>query len=702
MYGTNTTPSGYGANPEGWFSLSGTPDVSNIYGWWGLTDWFYPIDNPPNGDTVWVTAYSTEKSGTNLTDLMIGVEYTISFYMAELSTYADGSWPGGTLSIGLGGETYLYPFVGGLDAGWSAQTLTFVATSTTMMMSFGYDEPASHQWNVSMDSIIFACDTLDTYASALDICEGDEITLTSVSLNGGSVTWDGGVIDGEPFIPPAGTHYYTATSDHPEDCNSAIEINVYSYPDVEVFVDDSIVCEGDPVIFSIDGDGGIYDWTPDGIIVGYPFYPELGTTEVTLSVTNVICETIKTVELTVLEPPVVNALVSDTVICEGESVVFTGEGTDIFNWDSGIINGELFTLEFPGINTYVLEGVDTASGCTAMDSVEVMVLNAPAVIANADDEEICIGDLVTLTGSGASDYVWNLGVTDGEAFEPPPGTTIYTVVGTDENGCQDSTSISISAVECIPITAGFVLPESACQNDCISIEDTTIAETEIISWEWDFGTAFEPNSSTLQHPIICPNEVGTHTIALTATSEEGAVSTLSKEIIIHETPLVEIKQDTIIEYGNQAELVAISPSSGSYEWSPSYLVDCTDCPEIFVTPNQDQIYVVTLIDSNGCKGIDSATVLVNLHFGIGVPTAFSPNNDGNNDQLFVKGKGLESIHFFIYNRYGQLVFETSDQSLGWDGTFENEDLNPGVFTWVLEYTRNGETGMLKGNTTLVK
>ena len=96
-------------------------------------------------------------------------------------------------------------------------------------------------------------------------------------------------------------------------------------------------------------------------------------------------------------------------------------------------------------------------------------------------------------------------------------------------------------------------------------------------------------------------------------------------------------------------------------------------------------------------------VLVNTANGVGVPSAFSPNGDGFNDVLFVKGYGIDAINFTIYNRYGEVVFFTTDQSIGWDGTFKNQEENPGVFTWVLNYNlSNGKMGLLKGNTTLIR
>jgi gliding motility-associated-like protein len=144
-------------------------------------------------------------------------------------------------------------------------------------------------------------------------------------------------------------------------------------------------------------------------------------------------------------------------------------------------------------------------------------------------------------------------------------------------------------------------------------------------------------------------------------------------------------------------------SSGSYYWSPDRTVDCPTCGITEAYPEESTTYTVVMTDENGCTDSDTVMVLVNFIEGVGVPSAFSPNGDGENDVLFVKGYAIESIAFTVYNRYGEVVFFTTDQNIGWDGTFQNRNENPGVFTWVLQYEFiNGNTGMKKGNTTLIR
>ncbi len=113
-------------------------------------------------------------------------------------------------------------------------------------------------------------------------------------------------------------------------------------------------------------------------------------------------------------------------------------------------------------------------------------------------------------------------------------------------------------------------------------------------------------------------------------------------------------------------------------------------------------YVVTHTDVNGCSAKDSIRVLVNFFEAVGIPTAFSPNNDGVNDVLFVRGYRVEELSFAVYNRNGEKVFETLDQNIGWDGSYKGDPANPGVFHWVLYYQLvDGKKREQKGNITLV-
>lgn len=393
--------------------------------------------------------------------------------------------------------------------------------------------------------------------------------------------------------------------------------------------------------------------------------------------------------------------VSDTELCEGESLTLEATSTvgGTVTWDMGVENGVPF-IPPVGVTTYTATS-DSSEDCSF--SVDITVHPLPDVTATASSDEICFGESVTVTGGGAATYSWDMGVIDGEPFTPGSiGTFTYTVTGTSAEGCVNTADVTVDVVDCEPVIAGFTFDNNVCLGDCITFTDTSVGST-IVSWEWDFGGGGDPATSTEQDPIVCFNTVGDFNVSLTITSLYGQVSSSTQTITVNEIPVIVAKLDTIIDAGDEANLIATSTFEGEFTWTPEQTVDCPTCPITTANPLDSTLYTVHFIDNNGCQTQDNVLIMVNFIEGVGVPTGFSPNGDGVNDVLFVKGFGLASINFVIYNRYGEVVFETTDQSIGWDGTFKKRDQNPGVFTWVLQYDFiSGKKGMQKGNTTLIR
>src|SRR4030095_10331242 len=126
-----------------------------------------------------------------------------------------------------------------------------------------------------------------------------------------------------------------------------------------------------------------------------------------------------------------------------------------------------------------------------------------------------------------------------------------------------------------------------------------------------------------------------------------------------------------------------------------------------VTPTGSVTYTVTITNAQGCLCVAS--------IGIGVanppcndediflPTAFTPNDDGVNDMLFVRSNFISSLDLHIYNRWGEQVFQTQSQSIGWDGTYKGKRLEPDVFGYYMKLgCPNGRTFSKKGNITLLE
>ncbi len=178
--------------------------------------------------------------------------------------------------------------------------------------------------------------------------------------------------------------------------------------------------------------------------------------------------------------------------------------------------------------------------------------------------------------------------------------------------------------------------------------------------------------------------------------------------------------DTTIIYGQGIWLVPeIFNATGNlqYRWTPenNENISCLDCREPYIDSLSTQTsFQLAVTDENGCTSFDVITIFVKKFREVLVPTGFSPNADGNlNDLLLVHGRAGTIIKTFrVYDRWGELVFENNDFPInsatgttygGWDGTFDGKRMNPGVFVWYVEAEfEDGATEVFKGQTTLVK
>ncbi|MEX2483404.1 MAG: gliding motility-associated C-terminal domain-containing protein [Brumimicrobium sp.] len=338
--------------------------------------------------------------------------------------------------------------------------------------------------------------------------------------------------------------------------------------------------------------------------------------------------------------------------------------------------------------------------------------NDPTANFNASSTNICIGDSVdffdTSSGTNLTNWSWNFeGGTpttsnaqnpDGISFSSAGSFEVMLIVEGD-NG-TDTTTQTIDVTECTPVAYFTMDTMVICEGDCITFTDSSLNYPT--NWEWTFEGG-EPESSFQQNPPeVCFDSTGNYNISLVVGNSAGSDST-SLPISVLEPPSVYGYGDTIIDIGGAAEIWADHIDQGEFFWDPIDHLDCDTCLEVTATPYLTTVYYPSLTGPNGCTGRDTVQVVVNFEDVVDVPSAFSPNGDGYNDFIYVKGIGIVSIDFKVFNRYGQMVFSTKDIDEGWDGTHQGEELNQGVFVYTLEYDLiDGQSGEKSGNITLVK
>lgn len=572
----------------------------------------------------------------------------------------------------------------------------------------------------------------DFTVSNTTICEGDCIDFTdaSTSTAGGITSWDwdfGGGATNSTLQNPTnicfntpGTYTVTLTVTDPNGTDDSVSTNlitVDALPDATISGISSF-CDTDGLsTLNTATGGGTWSATCGSCLSGTgvfdPAAAGVGSHTITYDVSSGACNAQGTFNITVNNcgQPTASFTTSATSICEGESITFTdaSTGTNVNAWTWNFSGGTPATANTQGPHTVTFNTAGTytvdltitdANGTDDTVAINLIVVNPPpTVTANATATTICNGDPVTLTGSGADTYAWDNGVTDGVTFNPTT-TTTYTVTGTDVNGCTATDQVTITVDNCQQPIADFSFTGSVCEGSCITFTDLS---TDATAWEWTFAGG-TPATSTAQDPgTICFATAGTYDVELIVSNSVGSDTTV-QSITVIAGPTVDAGPDQVINAGESTTITATGSGAGTYVWSPATGLGNPISPTTTATPTVPTTYTVTFTDGNGCSATDDILIDLIFNEAVGLPDAFSPNGDGFNDEFRVRGSGFASLHLVVYNRYGQVVFETMDQTVGWDGTHNGSDVNPGVFTYVFEYTfvSASEPTVITGNVTLLR
>jgi gliding motility-associated-like protein len=332
------------------------------------------------------------------------------------------------------------------------------------------------------------------------------------------------------------------------------------------------------------------------------------------------------------------------------------------------------------------------------------VVNAPPVADAGNNATICVGQQTTLVGSGGGTYNWQPGNQSGaNVVVTPAVSTTYTLTVTDANGCTGTDQVTVTVTNCTAPAAALSASDNAiCESSCISFTDLSTGSPTGWSWSFPGGT---PATSTQQNPSnICYNTPGTYDVILIVTNAFGSDTiTMTGAVTVGAQPTVNAGPYVTIAIGNSTQLNATGASGGSWSWSPSTGLSSSTIQNPVASPTTTTTYTVSYTDSYGCSASDTVTVDVIEAYSIFIPTAFSPNGDGANDVLYVRGAGIKTLEFVVYDRWGEKVFESQSINDGWDGTFRGKEMNTGIYVWYATAVfYNGTSQELKGDVSLVR
>lgn len=552
------------------------------------------------------------------------------------------------------------------------------------------------------DNIRDICNTPGTTTDVNTMLTGADAGGTWTELTAsGAFDPATGVLDASGL--PAGDYIfrYIVSSGLCAEDTAEMTVTILPNPTIDAGPDLEI-CIGE--ITTMAAAGGISYLWDGGAIDGLPISPAATTTYTVVGMDAEGCMGTDDMTITVNPLPDISAGL-DVSVCDGEMVTLTASGGVTYVWTGGVVDGAEFAPPM-GDSDYMVTGTD-ANGCVNTDEVTVEVFPLPDVNA-ADDFTVCEGTAISLTATGAPTLTWDGGVIDGDSFMPT-GTTTYTVTGVDENGCANTDEIIVT-VATLPDISFSADVLSGCSPLNVNFTNTTVPIGTDCKWTID-GSVLE-GCSTVSYTF---NSSGCFDIALEMTTDEGCTTarTYHDYICIDEYPDASF-------YASPSEMEALnstttlnntSVGADSYWWNLGDGTSgiTTESPE-HTYPQEEGSYNIMLIaySTNGCA--DTATAIVNVRGELifYIPDAFTPDGDNFNETfkpIFTSGYDVYDYHLTIFNRWGEIVFESYNAAVGWNGSYGDLGLaEDGVYIWRIEF---GETSTDKrriktGHVTLIK
>lgn len=471
---------------------------------------------------------------------------------------------------------------------------------------------------------------------------------------------------------------------------------------------DTFFCPGLPVQLQVNG-GLTYAWSPATGLSCFdcpnPFASPNATTTYEVTVVDV-CETVTKFVTVALLPLPAFSLGQDTVVCASQlPLALAAPGTAL--WQDGS-SANIFAAAQPGLYWAEFTG---ANGCQFRDSLTLALKPSAQTQSSAQP---CHGQ----------PYVWN-----GQAFSTDTTvcatfsglngcdsthcltlTFFYPLIALDTSICSGQTlawlgtDYSTSGIyadtvllggcltathldlEILPIAAELLSGDPLCHGDSTGFVELTNITGGIGTVSFSLNGGAPTNM-----PMFGDLPEGNWEVL--ATDAAGCTATFSFELVDPPALAVELGQSPELIVGDTYAIPVQVNQSGvfQYAWSPPDGLDCSDCPNPVATASEEITYTLLLTNAAGCEA--AALLLIRIQEGeIYVPNIFSPDGDGQNDWLTIFGNPAQRLAidlFSVYNRWGELIFETrslglNDEQSGWDGRQKGRPVLPGVYVWLAD------------------
>ncbi|MFK7757928.1 MAG: gliding motility-associated C-terminal domain-containing protein [Flavobacteriales bacterium] len=711
-----------------------------------FTDIANPIATPMEDITYYVEITDNNADCTYLDSLVItvGQSFTLDITPDIAVCDVEGIQLEVIPSI-VGNYSYEWDANPSLSSVFSANPVATPTSTTT----YEVDVVSEFGCSASAETTITVNQLLDVQLSAVDdeLCFGEETLLLETEIgdtSGLSFEWSPALtLDDEtlqnPTATPTETTIYTlVVTDDGSGCQLTDEIEIEVSGNFSVDLpEDTLVCDVSGLLLEplISEPGNyIWSWTPSLDVAT----PSTQNTEVLLNESNIYtvsasidgCTQTAEIDVTVLFQNF--DLGADVEICDGEEfTIDTGFEDEQHIWNT---TDETSSIVVTEEGLYEVEIISDL-GCSATDNIFVTVLDLPALDLG-DDLSLCEGETAVLN-SGLSGLVYEWNTTEATQSISVTESETYSVTVTDADDCQSSDEITVV----FNVNPVLNLPEevSICEDEFVTLDGENLGST----YEWT------PNAETSQ--LINVNESGLYTVevinqfnctvtdqtivsvfsyptldlgparfacdgdtvnlAVIANENENVLwSTNSSalEISVFNSGTYQVTLDNEFCFSTDEVLVTFNPLP-VYE-EPSFLTTCfflnlepifldaTNLGATYLWDNGSTLsireisqvgtYMVDITTDQGCTE-SFETIVEDVCPGnfLFVPNSFTPNNDGINDTWKAQGSFIQEYHVQIYNRWGEIIYESFDIEDKWQGNDQNGDyfVPTGVYTYRIRY-----------------
>ena len=358
---------------------------------------------------------------------------------------------------------------------------------------------------------------------------------------------------------------------------------------------------------------------------------------------------------------------------------------------------------------YVVTGVSDAY-CSNTASLTDAIVFLPLPNVNAgQDVIVCDGNSTVLSGSGAVSYQWDNGISNAVPFYPN-ATQTYTVTGTDADGCinTDAVTVTFEALPAVSFTANIT---EGCAP--LEVEFTNTTPGNLASCVWQFESAgTQTDCGTVSATF---ENSGLFDVTLTVTSINGCVNDVTYDdyIYVEADPLASFSASETVLTNLATEVFFQNSSVGavSYQWDfgdGSPFENGLNVLHEFPL-NSTSNYGVYLVAYSplGCTDTAKIVIQVTEELIFYVPNSFTPDGDEYNNvfqPVFTSGFDPHDFSVLIFNRWGEILWESFDSNAAWDGTYHNEPVPQGTYTWQIEFKTadTDERKQYSGHVTILK